>query len=150
MLIKPQAFSITDQKLVKDFILKEWKEFGFTYHTEYDSDLDNIDSFYPKKGGAFFLLKYKGVIIGTIGVINKKKDIAELKRLYVNKKYRGLGLGSLLVDTALAFCKKHGFKKVEFETNKKFKIAHLLYQKKGFRLVKKDALSFYMEKKFKL
>lgn len=139
-------YNSKDQEAVKNFILDCWKEYGFKYIKKYDYDLDNPDDYYIKTGGIFFVLKDENTIIGTVGIINKGKSVGELKRLYVDMKFRGKGFGAQLVDKALEYCKNHNFKKIEFETNKVFKKAHHLYETSGFKLVKEDKYSFYMEK----
>lgn len=146
MKILIELFSMNLQEQTKNFILQAWKEFGFTYNKKYDGDLDDIYSFYIKSGGMLFVLKDGNDIIGTIGIINKGNYIAELKRFYIDINHRGRGFGSKLVEKALIYCKDKGFNKVEFETNKKFKIAHALYLKKGFKVVKEDIRSYYIEK----
>lgn len=138
-------YTPSDLKGIKRVILSVYKEFGFKYNQKYDSDLDD-PSIYKKSGGIFYVLKYNKEVVGTIAVINKGNTIAELKRLYVDKRYRGKGFGSLLFDKAIKFCRKNSFSKVEFETNKKFTKAHRLYKKRGWEVVKEDEASFYMEK----
>lgn len=103
-------------------------------------------SIYLKNGDMFYVLKYKGKIVGTAGIINKGNKIAELKRMYVDKNHQGRGYGSLLFDQAIKFCKENDFAKLEFETNKKFKQAHKFYQNRGCKIVSEDERSYYMEK----
>lgn len=134
-----------DKDAVRSVILKGFKEFGFEYTPQYDFDLDDPKKYYIDQGGMFYVLEIDGKVVGTIGVINKGK-IAELKRWYVDKDYQGKGYGSQLLDKAILYCKEKGFKKIEFETNKKFTKAHLLYKKRGFKTIKEDERSFYMEK----
>jgi putative acetyltransferase len=135
-----------DQSSVKEFILNNLAEFGFTYNKEYDNDLDDPQAYYIDTGGAFYVFKIKGKIIGTIAVINKSKTTAEFKRLYVSKDQQGRGLGSQLIQTALQFCKDKKFTKVVLETNKKFTKAHSLYKTLGFNIIGEDDRSLYMEK----
>lgn len=146
MSIVISEYTPSDQQGAKQVILNALKDFGFEYHEEWDFDLEDPKKHYIEQGGMFFVLKDDGEIIGTVAIINKGNNIAELKRLYVNKKYQGKGLGSKLLSAAIAYCKEHGFIKLEFETNKKFTKAHLLYQKRGFKTVKEDERSYYMEK----
>lgn len=141
-----EEYQSKDQKEAKEFIVDIWKEFGFIYIKKYDYDLDDPEVFYVKPGGAFYLLKDEEKIIGTIGVINKGVKIAEFKRFYVDKDYRGKGYGTKLFNYALDFCKNSRFEKVEFETDKELKKGHEFYKKKGFKIVKEDSISFYMEK----
>ncbi len=133
------------QKDVKRVVTDGFAEFGFTFNPQYDSDLDD-PGIYEANGGMMFVLKIDGKAVGAVAVINKGKTTGELKRMYLDKEFRGKGYGSLLFDTALAFCKEKGFTKLEFETNKKFKQAHAFYQKKGCEIVGEDARSYYMEK----
>ncbi len=139
-------YTPSDQQGAKQVVLNGLKDFRFEYHDIWDSDLENPKKHYIDRGGMFFVLKVDGKIVGTVAIINKGNNSAELKRLYVNKEYQGKGLGSKLLDAAIAYCKKHGFIKLEFETNKKFTKAHLLYQKRGFKTIKEDKSSYYMEK----
>lgn len=141
-------FMDQDTEGVKNVVLEGLSAFGYAYNKDLDADLDNPKSFYIDTGGMFYVLKINDIIVGTVAVINKGNSIAELKRLYVKKKYQGQGLGSALLDKAISYAKEHGCKKMELETNKKFAKAHLLYQKRGFHLMSRDKDSFYMEKVF--
>lgn len=141
-----EQFKPYHQKAVKDFVVEAWKEFGFTYMPEYDSDLDDPEGFYQKQGGMFYLLNENNKIIGTIGIINKGEGIAELKRFYVDTNHRQKGCGTQLFNEALEFCKKNRFKKIEFETGKAFTKGHAFYQKRDFKIVREDEESYYMEK----
>lgn len=145
MSITLATYTASDQKGVKKVILNGFKAFGFKYKRKYDSDLDD-PSIYIKNRGMFYVLKDDGKVIGTIAVINKGNKTGELKRLYVEKEYQGKGYGSMLFDKAVEFCKEKGFTKIEFETNKKFKKAHLLYKRRNFKIISEDERSFYMEK----
>jgi hypothetical protein len=53
---------------------------------------------------------------------------------------------ALLFTKALEFCKNSAFKKVEFETDKTLTQGHAFYLKHGFKIVKEDEESYYMEK----
>lgn len=134
-----------DQKEFKDFIIETWKEWGWYFVAEIDTDLDDPYNFYIKTGGTVYLLKRNNKIIGTIAVINKSKDVAELKRLYIDKNYRGQRFGSKLLEIAIDFSKSKGFKKIELSSEKNLETAHKLYKKRGFTLFKEDKEDYYME-----
>lgn len=106
-----EQFTPKYQEAVQDFIFNIWKEFGFTYIPDEDADLDDIESHYSNKRGAFYILRDSDNILGTIGILARSKNIAELVRLYVDKTQQNKGFGSQLVDQAITFCKKSGFKK---------------------------------------
>lgn len=145
MKISITPYTSFDQKGVKEIVLNGLAEFGFTYNLQYDSDLDN-PGIYIKDGGMFYVLKIGNQIIGTVAIKNNGNHLAELKRLYVEKNYQGKGYGSQLFDKAVVFCKEHGFTKLEFETNKLFTKAHLLYKKRDCRMTREDERSYFMEK----
>ncbi len=135
-----------DQKGVKQVVLNGFKDYGFEYQKKWDSDLEDPKKYYIDQGGMFFVLKENSKIIGTVAIIKKGDKVAELKRLYVTKGYQGKGYGSLLLDTAIKYCKNNDYTKLEFETNKKFTKAHLLYQRRGFKTLREDERSYYMER----
>lgn len=144
--MKPEivVYSSKDKEGFKNLVLQGFKNFGFSYHQKYDSDLDNPEV-YSKKGGVLFLSKIGGKVVGAIAVISNG-DNAELKRWYVYKEYQGKGYGTLLLEKAIQFCIDKKFKYIEFETNKKFTKAHRLYKKKGFSIISEDERSYYMGK----
>ncbi len=146
MNITISEYTASDQKGAKQVVLNGLKDFGFEYHETWDLDLEDPKKHYIDRGGMFFVLKDDGKIVGTVAIINKGNNIAELKRLYVNKEDQGKGLGSKLFDAVITYCKEHGFIKLEFETNKKFTKAHVLYQKRGFKTINEDERSYHMEK----
>ncbi len=146
MNITISEYTPSDQQGVKRVVLESLKEFGFEYHQEYDYDLNDPQTYYLDQGGMFFVLKEGKKVIGTVAIIKRGNKVAELKRLYVDTLYQGKGYGSKLLDTAIQYCKENGFTKLEFETNKKFTKAHLLYQRRGFKTVREDKRSYYMEK----
>lgn len=145
MVASIRQYTASDQKAAQSVVLRGYKDFGFKYTPQYDFDLNDPKKHYIKSGGMFYVLEIDGKIVGTIAVI-KKDNTAELKRWYVDKDFQGKGYGSKLLDKAILFCIENGINKIEFETSKKFTKAHLLYKKRGFKTVREDDRSFYMEK----
>ena len=141
-----RLFKQIDQTEVKKFVLGVLDESGFPYKLELDYDLDDPDEFYKKQGGIFYVLEENHKIIGTIAVKNKGDGIAEIKRLYIEKKYRDKHYGSMLFDYALNFCREHGFKKIILDTWIRFNRAKSLYISRGFKTMKTDGEQIFMEK----
>lgn len=56
----------------------------------------------------------------------------ELKKVYVNKSWRGSGLARHLVAVALDLARAQGAKRVELFSDTRFLAAHRFYQKLGF------------------
>ncbi len=102
-----------------------------------DSDLLNIMLHYNKdNGGCFWIVEridnYQ--IIGTVGIRKLKQFVstAEIKRMFISRPYRGLGIGQMMIDTALNFAKKSGYSKIVLYGSKNLVASRILYQKNGF------------------
>ncbi len=146
MTLKIVQFTPNFQIATKNFILKTWKDFGFTYVPEEDADLDDIQKYYIDSRGMFYILRNDTEVFGTIGVIARPENVAELTRMYVDVSQQGKGFGTQLIDTVIDFSKKSGLCKIELNTNKIFQKAHRLYQHKGFQITKEDSEDYWMEK----
>ena len=60
------------------------------------------------------------------------KNIAELQKLYILPKYRGLGIGKKLVQMCITAAKEFGFYSIYLETFANMHEAQGLYKKNGF------------------
>ena len=59
-------------------------------------------------------------------------DTAELKALYLDNRYRGQGLGKLLINIIIEEARTSGFKTIVLDSMKQYKEAERLYKKCGF------------------
>ena len=107
-----------------------------------DSDLLHIKQHYKDNGGCFWIVEridnYQ--IIGTVAIRKLEQLIsttatntdetmllmlaaanaAELKRMFLLKPYRGLGIGQQMLDTALNFARNSGYSKILLYSSKDF------------------------------
>ena len=115
-----------------------------------DSDILAIDESYNKSNGSCFWVaetvvndndysntqekQQKQKIIGTAAVRNLKQfeSTCELKRMYVLKEFRRLGLGQKLLDIAVGYAKNVGYSKMVLDSSSNLYAARALYLKKGF------------------
>jgi GNAT superfamily N-acetyltransferase len=116
-----------------------------------DSDLIHLKQHYKDNGGCFWIVEridnYQ--IIGTVAIRNLAQLVsttttttddddvanapaAELKRMFLLKPYRGLGIGQQMLDTALNFAKKSGYSKILLYSSKTLTASRSLYLKNGF------------------
>ncbi|RUM08412.1 bifunctional helix-turn-helix transcriptional regulator/GNAT family N-acetyltransferase [Rhizobium chutanense] len=79
-----------------------------------------------------------GINIGSVLITNGGDGIAKLRLLYVDKSARGLGLGKLLVDECIRFCRQKGYSELQLWTNDMLETARAIYVKTGFRLVSEE------------
>lgn len=90
-------------------------------------------------------------IVGMIGVRRLGDHLAEIKRLRVDPSHRGNGLGSMLMDTALEFCREKGYLKVTLDTRMERERAIVLFKRHGFVLNRtkevagKEHVEFYLD-----
>lgn len=76
-------------------------------------------------------------IVGFIAVhhVANRPGWAQLRWFFVEKGFRGRGLGSRLLERAVTFCKKAGYEGVFLWTVSDLDAARRLYQETGFKLV---------------
>lgn len=107
---------------------------GFSYS---DEDIDSMYEFYQEKGRAYYVAEKDNRLLGGIGIAPLKgagPGICELRKMYLVKEVRGLGLGHELLDIAIDEGKK-GYKTMYLETISRMTQAISLYRNAGFELL---------------
>jgi GNAT superfamily N-acetyltransferase len=90
-------------------------------------------TFYRHPDGALVIARADGRPAGVVGVHRLRGDVGELKRMYVRPWARGLGLGRLLVDAAVAEARELAFDDLWLETEPTAMAAALhIYRDTGF------------------
>jgi ribosomal protein S18 acetylase RimI-like enzyme len=116
-------------------------------------DLDDIDQVYIKNTGNHFWVaeNTKGEVVGMIGVQHYEEGKAQIRRLRVAKDHRRRGIGSALLETALAFCQSKQYIKIMLDTFMEREPAIALFRKFNFvhsqtRVVSgKELMYFYLD-----
>ncbi|WP_417518448.1 bifunctional helix-turn-helix transcriptional regulator/GNAT family N-acetyltransferase [Minwuia sp.] len=75
---------------------------------------------------------------GSVFVVRKSRDIAQLRMLIVDPAARGHRIGEILVDTVIAFARARGYRTLTLWTNDCLHAARRIYQKAGFELVDEE------------
>ena len=122
--------SVAVKALISSIMKKEYpaEERAYQY-----GDLDDIPTAYGKLREKFLVAEESSNIIGTAGIKEDSSSTALLRRLFVHPSHRGRGIGLMLVDTAIDFCKMNDYKRVVFRATSNMKQAtNLLTLKKGF------------------
>ena len=102
-----------------------------------DSDIVHLGGYYNQQnGGCLYVAEIEdsNKIIGTAAIRNFKQfhSACELKRMFVSKEYRKLGIGQRLLDITLDFARKAGYSKILLYSSSALKAARNLYLKNGF------------------
>jgi GNAT superfamily N-acetyltransferase len=87
---------------------------------------------YRESSGLMLLVRVDGTP-AACGAIDLSSSPAELKTLYVDPAFRGLGIGREIMSRLLAEAQGHGIFKVRLETVRFMTDAIALYQSMGFR-----------------
>ena len=100
------------------------------------ADVDDIDTAYvrPPGNGFWVAVSSAGEVVGMIGVQHHDQGVGEIRRLRVKRDNQRRGIGSKLLERALAFCEDNGYLKVTLDTYVGRLPAIRLFEKSGFRL----------------
>lgn len=102
-------------------------------------DILRIGEVYSGNGGAFWVAKDHGKVVGTIGLMNAGDGLGILKKFFVYEAYRGDPhfLGRRLYAELLEVARSRGFRRICLDTPRNTTRAHRFYEKAGFRPVDK-------------
>lgn len=107
---------------------------------EEQPDLMNINEYYTKKGGAFWLAIEDNTVIGTVGIINAGNNCGILKKFFVKSEYRSKRIGYALYNELLRFAKDRQISHILLDTPSVAVKSHKFYEKAGFRRIEKNEL----------
>lgn len=132
-----------EQDAVIDLILKiQRDEFGVSITAEDKPDLKAIVDFYQSGAGGFWVAKFEGSIVGTIGLKDIGNGQGALRKMFVVQQARGkeLGVALMLLDHLIEHAKRKRIGRIFLGTTEKFLAAHRFYEKNGFIDVQKSML----------
>jgi len=99
---------------------------------DFRGELAALPGHYTRPGGALLLAEVNGRAAGCIAVRRFDRDDCELKRLYVDRPFRGLSLGRLLVEAALEVGVDLGYRRALLDSTPEMVHALALYRDLGF------------------
>jgi putative acetyltransferase len=93
-----------------------------------------LERFYQPPNGRLLVAMAEGEAVGIVGVHRLGPKVAELKRMYVDREARGLGMGRALAVAAVEVAGEMGFDILRLETHPDHMPAAVnLYRELGFR-----------------
>ncbi|MEM6161504.1 GNAT family N-acetyltransferase [Erwinia sp. P6884] len=110
------------------------QEFGIEITAEQQPDLSEIEAFYQRGGGDFWLALAGGRVVGCIGLKDLGNQQAALRKMFVAEGYRGsaTGAANALLNRLLDHASRQQIREIFLGTTAKFHAAHRFYEKHGF------------------
>jgi len=102
---------------------------------------------------AFFVMRHERIPAGCGGIKLFDTEYGEVKRMYVRPHFRGLGLGTLMLNHLAEYARQQGIEVLRLETGIHQLAAISLYERFGFQRIppfgayKEDPLSVFFEKR---
>jgi putative acetyltransferase len=101
-----------------------------------DSTTDSLFETFKKPNAVLYVAEFENKIIGCCGVFptaGLPSGHAELVKLYLDKNFRGMGIGKNLLEICITQSKKFGYHFLYLESFPQFSEAIALYKKLGFK-----------------
>ncbi|MFO0750628.1 MAG: GNAT family N-acetyltransferase [Myxococcota bacterium] len=109
----------------------------FGVGSESDRQLSDLPAVYRDAGGRFWVAADGDGILGTCGVYPVGDGLLELRKMYLDARARGLGLGQRQHAEAIAFARASGAHHLVLDTVEQMTRAIAFYERHGF--VRDDA-----------
>ena len=124
----------SDAAAIRSVVFSVLAEYGLSPDADgIDADLNDVASSYGERGGSFRVVtSLDGRVVGCGGLYPLTESDAEIRKMYLLREARGLGLGRALLDELIALATERRFKRVVVETAAVLKEAISLYRRRGF------------------
>lgn len=108
-------------------------------------DLNDINNFYQRGFGNFWLAMHKNELVGTIALIDNGQDYGTIRKMFVKQEYRGkeLGVASSLLNTLEAKAKEAKFKYLYLGTVERLQASHKFYSKNNYFQITENQLPLH-------
>jgi putative acetyltransferase len=95
--------------------------------------LREIATHHAEAGGRFWVAEGERGLLGCVGLVpGKSAGVFEIKKLYVAKEARRMGLGERLAGLAEVEAMSRGARMIELWSDTRFEDAHRLYLRRGY------------------
>ena len=98
----------------------------------YDDELEHLKEKYAAPEGAIYILTADGTDIGCIALRKINPVTCEVKRVFLQLPYRGLGLGRLMMERVIDDARQAGYQEMVLDTLPIMTGACGLYRRMGF------------------
>jgi len=146
LLPRPQEPFEIIGKLIPIYDGREWKIeeelFDVPYEKTYPNDTFDPMTYIDNPNEAAFLAMLDGKCVGSLRVGKRWNNNAFIDDLAIDREHRGQGVGTMLMDAAVAWGKEQGPHGISLETQDLNLYACRFYLKYGFKLGGIDRLVY--------
>jgi GNAT superfamily N-acetyltransferase len=105
---------------------------GYFDAGEFEAELAGLPGKYRPPDGQLLLARVDGEPAGCVALRRLDGDVSEMKRMYVDARFRGTGVGRALTGRLLADARTLGFTRMRLDTSIRQAEAQALYSRYGF------------------
>ncbi|MBA2540483.1 MAG: GNAT family N-acetyltransferase [Deltaproteobacteria bacterium] len=133
-MLEVRLVQASDVTAVLALITAVLAEFGLEFGkgSTTDDELRELPDSYTTRGGAFWIARRDGELLGTCGVFPLSPGTFELRKMYLLPESRGLGLGTRLLDEAVEWVRAQGGTRIVLDTVEEMSRAIAFYEAHGF------------------
>ena len=107
--------------------------------TSIDQEMSRLhEVFSEARRNAFWVVEAGDEIIGMFGIESRSDKSTELRRMYLDARYRGRGIAQRMLQCAETRAAELGFVKLILSTAEVQKAAISFYRKSGYQLVRSE------------
>ena len=133
---------VAREMLVKDAKAVNLLSAQLGYHLSPEQSLENIDAVLKSKQHVAFVAVHENKIVGWIGaaqaIMIEIKPHCEINGLVTDERYRGKGVGKLLIEKVKQWARENGNDVLSLHCNVTRTAAHLFYEHIGFKAIKEQ------------
>ncbi len=108
---------------------------GYFDPEAYEAELQGLPGYYAPPEGALLVAESEGRVAGCVALKRLGDDICEMKRLFVDARHHGEGIGKALAQAIVQRAKDIGYSRMMLDTGPKQVEAQAIYRNLGFRYV---------------
>jgi GNAT superfamily N-acetyltransferase len=101
----------------------------------FDAELAGLPGHYAPPGGELLLASVGDEAAGCVAMHDLGGGVAEMKRMFVPERFRGLGIGRRLGSMIVARGRHAGYRRMRLDTGKRQNAAIELYRQLGFKRI---------------
>jgi GNAT superfamily N-acetyltransferase len=101
----------------------------------WESELASLGEKYAAPDGALLLAKVDGKPVGCVMAHKIGEGVCEMKRMFVQPEFHGLGLGRALASKLIEVARRQGYRSMRLDTGPFQLEAQALYGALGFRRI---------------